>query len=357
MATLKFNKFAEDRKAKRKPIQELLTVQNSESEPAAIDNLEKLGMLDVASKHGSVTTFKIVVLEQQVDELKKENLTLKTSTPMLKINPKLIKASKFANRLDESFTLKEFEEFRTEISSTGGNVQPIKVRSVRNDDKSDPGGYEIIFGHRRHRACLDLGLDVAAIVEDVDDRAMFIEMEHENRQRKNLRPFEQGVMYAKALDAGLFPTVRKMAFELGVSPGSLSMSLALARLPPEILNAFSSPLDLQFRWAKDLQDLAEKNMGQVLKRVEQLKVNSRRLRAVDVYRFLIDGDVDVSANSPSTKTISITGQKGQSASIDHNEANNVVVVNLKNIDATKVKNLCKLIEDFISDESVQPLNT
>lgn len=37
------------------------------------------------------------------------------------------------------------------------------------------------------------------IAGDVDDQQMFVEMDRENRQRKDLRPYEQGMMYGHAL--------------------------------------------------------------------------------------------------------------------------------------------------------------
>ena len=67
-----------------------------------------------------------------------------------------IKPSKWANRHEASFLTAEFEELKAEIAAAGGNVQPIKVRPVEVLNGSTPSTdttYELIFGHRRHRAC------------------------------------------------------------------------------------------------------------------------------------------------------------------------------------------------------------
>ena len=130
--------------------------------------------------------------------------------------------------------------------------------------KGHSGMYEVVFGHRRHQACLELDINVLAMIEDLDEKSLFVEMDHENRQRKDLRPYEQGVMYARALDEGLFPSMRKMAEEVGVEAGTASKAIALARLPAEVLAAFVSPLDLQFRWASDLTQAIQKNPELVL---------------------------------------------------------------------------------------------
>ena len=124
------------------------------------------------------------------------------------LDPKRIRPSRFANRHELSFAGAEFEGLKAEIQTAGRNVQPIKVRRVgQGADSSDE--FEIAFGHRRHRACLELGLPVAAIVEALTDAQLFSEMERENRERQDLSPWEQGVMYKRALDDGLFPLAEK----------------------------------------------------------------------------------------------------------------------------------------------------
>ncbi|MBK9363084.1 MAG: hypothetical protein IPM99_19260 [Rubrivivax sp.] len=74
----------------------------------------------------------------------------------------------------------------------------------------------MVFGHRRHRACLELGLPVQAMVVDMYDQQLFEAMERENRARKNLSAWEQGTMYRRALDEGLYPSQRRLAESLGV---------------------------------------------------------------------------------------------------------------------------------------------
>ena len=212
--------------------------------------------------HGSVSTMKIDMLKAQVAELKAGN-------PVLKLPAKLIRPSVWANRHVDSFEGPQFLAFRAEIESAGGNVQPIKVRRVK-DQVSDEQ-YEVVFGHRRHRACLDLGLMVSAVVEDVDDKTLFVEMERENRQRTDLRPYEQGVMYARALEAGIFPSLRKLAEEVGVDVGNASKAVALARLPEVVLDCFSSRLDIQFRWASELKLALDKEQDVVLARASGIK--------------------------------------------------------------------------------------
>lgn len=170
------------------------------------------------------------------------------------IDPKLITWSQWANRDEANFTGDEFLELKAEIASAGGNVQPVKVRSLK------PGGdfaFELVFGHRRHRACLELGPPVLALVDNVGELEMFVEMDRENRSRKNLSAWEQGSMYLRAIERGLFPSNRQLAERVGVDLGLVGKAISLAKLPKEAIDAFPTPLDVQFRWAKPLSDLYE----------------------------------------------------------------------------------------------------
>ena len=73
--------------------------------------------------------------------------------PVKKLDPKTIRRSALANRDESEFTTAEFLRLKAEIESAGCNVQPIRVRPIA-DAAADARRFEIVFGHRRHRACL-----------------------------------------------------------------------------------------------------------------------------------------------------------------------------------------------------------
>ena len=186
---------------------------------------------------------KLAVLEQRLRQFE-------GGLPVLLLPAEHIAVSKWANRVAASFIGSAFDALRADIANAGGNVQPIKVRPI------DAAGerYEIIFGHRRHRACLELGLPVLALVEAVTDAELFKQMDRENRARADLSPWEQGRMYQQALHEKLFASREQLARELGIDPGNLSKALRLASLEQVVVDAFGSPLVLQYRWAKPLAD-------------------------------------------------------------------------------------------------------
>ena len=148
--------------------------------------------------------------------------------------------------------------------------------------------HEIVFGHRRHQACLELGLPVNAVtVDSMDDKALFEAMDRENRGRKNLSPWEQGRMYDQAIKQGLYPSLRRLSESLGVNLSDASRAVQLAKLPKEIVAAFASPLDLQVRWAKPLADVLQRDPEGVLSRARSCAKEAGPRGAVEVYGRLI----------------------------------------------------------------------
>ena len=201
------------------------------------------------------------------------------------LDPKSIRRSALANRIEAEFETPTFAAFRREIIATGGNVQPIKVRPL--DGVIDGQyRYEIAYGHRRHRACLEESLSVNAIVEEMDDKKLFEEMERENRGRKNLSAWEQGCMYAAAVKAHVYPNLLKLTEALGVNYSDAQRAVTLAGLPAAVVAAFPSPLELQVRWAKPLKDAAQDDIEHLLERARALNATRGQLSALEVFNAL-----------------------------------------------------------------------
>ncbi len=219
---------------------------------------------------------------QRVDELEGRLKDFEGSLPVKKLDPTKVHPSKWANRHTSSFATPEFAALRQDIESAGENVQPIKVRPKAGS----AGEYEIIFGHRRHQACLAAGLYVNAIIEDQADKDLFVTMDRENRDRADLSPFEQGEMYRRALDEGLFPSLRALATEVNADPGNISKAISIARLPPNVLKAFPSPNDIQYRWGSQLQTALQKEPDAVIKRADGILEEAAPLSSMEVFERL-----------------------------------------------------------------------
>lgn len=286
---------------------------------------------------GQMLAFNKLISEanDKVAKLETKLADFKSSDVARKLDPKTIKVSHWANRNEASFLTKDFEALKAEIESSGGNVQPIKVRPVA--DKQ--GEYEIVFGHRRHRACLALGIDVLALIEELSDVDLFAQMDRENRQRADLRPYEQGVMYARALDEGLFPSLRKMAEALGVDASNASKAISLARLPEYVLSAFESPLHLQQAWSSSLTEALQKNPEIAIAKAKDMAALPVKLGALEVFKNLISTGVVSNHTSSLVKGRVVKGSGCRSGKIDFNPKSSAFKVVLTGLDASKIDDI------------------
>lgn len=287
---------------------------------------------------------------QEAEELRERVKALEGEAPLRKLDPAMVKPSRWANRHHASFLTLEFQELKAEIAAAGGNVQPIKVRPVPVLNGSTPPAestYELIFGHRRHRACAELGIPVLAAIEEASDVSLFEQMERENRGRKNLSAWEQGTMYRRALDDGLYSSLRRLAEGLGVDVSLVSKSVSLARLPDAVVAAFQSPLDIQFRWAAPLAEAMQKDPDGTLSRARAIAEARGDLDASSILSKLIG----LPESSPSrfaspALTISKSGKVAAKLTVDA-KGRAVVHFEAGALPETKRKALVKLIEDFL----------
>jgi ParB family chromosome partitioning protein len=128
----------------------------------------------------------------------------------------------------------------------------------------------------------------AVVDENVDDQALYIQMQRENRGRSNLSAWEQGVSYHKALNEGLFPSARRLAEQIGLDHSNVAKALRVAELPQEIVGAFRSPVDIQFRWAVALDKAYQQDPDAVLSAARLLAGRAPKPAAAEVFRSLTE---------------------------------------------------------------------
>ena len=124
------------------------------------------------------------------------------------------------------------EESLSELAdsiSQHGLLQPIAVRP------QSMGGYRIVAGERRWRACRLAGLtEVPVIILDVSDQEAMELALIENLQREDLAPIEEACGIRELMDRCEL-TQEQAARRLGKSRSALANSLRLLNLPPEAL--------------------------------------------------------------------------------------------------------------------------
>ena len=340
--------------SQRKEYLENAGEEDDASVPRAVDTLGEQRRNPIAGPPktgpGSMLAFmtdqsevhqEVVKLRERVEEFKGAELAKR-------LDPGKIVASKWANRDPAHFQTEAFARLKSEIASAGGNIQPIKVRALV-DGAEEGFSWEIVFGHRRHRACLELGLPVLSLVQkDMKDVDLFVEMERENREREDLSAWEQGVMYMRALELGLFPSAKQMAIAIDRDMGNISRAMALAKLPNDVIQAFGSPLNLQFRWASPLKEAHQKDPEGLLEIARELAARAVKPAPAAVFAILTRADgvvangTEAEWNDAAGKRIAhlMTDRKGR-ATLSFDTA----------LDAVQHKKLVKLVDGLLNLKS------
>lgn len=250
----------------------------------------------------------MLAVEGELGKLRERLKEHDGSTPTKKLDPQVVVPSRWANRHPDSFKSAEFARLKQDIELAGGNIQPISVRRLHDQI----GKYEIVFGHRRHQACSELGLPVLAIIETgaVSDHDLFSAMDRENRERADLTPYEQGTMYRRALDEQLYPSNRRLAEALGVSHTWVANVLLVADLPAPVVECFKSPLEIQHRHAKAIAAALEADRKGVLRRAEKIRAQeSPRSAALVVAALVGSPPTEVSFGTGTQTALDVDGKQ------------------------------------------------
>ncbi|AXE27177.1 chromosome partitioning protein ParB [Streptomyces globosus] len=109
-----------------------------------------------------------------------------------------------------------------------GLLQPIVVR------RAPAGGYELIMGERRLRACKEAGLQrIPAIIRATEDDKMLLDALLENLHRAQLNPLEEAAAYDQLL-RDFNCTHDELADRIGRSRPQVTNTLRLLKLSPKV---------------------------------------------------------------------------------------------------------------------------
>jgi ParB family chromosome partitioning protein len=130
----------------------------------------------------------------------------------------------------EEFDEVELQQLADNIRERGV-LTPIRVRWSEEDDR-----YIVVLGERRFRASRIAGLEAipcVVVTGQASPEDILEDQLYENAYRMDLKPIEKAKAYKRLLDArGL--SQRELADRLRISPATLSQSLAMLELSPEI---------------------------------------------------------------------------------------------------------------------------
>jgi ParB family transcriptional regulator, chromosome partitioning protein len=207
-----------------------------------------------------------------------KNRTMPTDA-MILLDPALVvEPVHLRFRAPQAFADAAFAKLKQSIANKAVNVQPIKVRPLQG------GAHELVFGFRRLRACLELGLPVAAVVQEMTGTRVVEELDASNDDNQ-VSVYERGCLYEAALDAGYYPSRRRLAEALGRGPKDVADAATVAQLPRVILDSLVDPRVLKVSIAKRLAAAAATDPDGVAHRLRDAKLH-RSSRVSDLLKAL-----------------------------------------------------------------------
>ena len=235
--------------------------------------------------------------------------------------------------LDETRCADLIESFKAQ----GRQEVPAIVRRVRGDPNID---FEVICGARRHwtvswlRAHNYTDFRFLVEVRELTDEEAFRISDLENRAREDLSDIERARDYLKALERHYGGRQKDMAGRLNVSEAWLSRYLDLARLPADLVAAFSDPHDLKIKHVTQLKPLLKPDdrARRVLAEagvIAKLKGEGSPAKPQDVIRRLViaadpptrsgspkrSGSADAVVSASGAPVLRINGKKGREVSL------------------------------------------
>ncbi len=142
----------------------------------------------------------------------------------------LIKISEITPNKDQprkDFAQEALEQLADSIREHGV-LQPLIIRPMPF------GGYQIVAGERRYRACRMIGLtEVPAMIREFSDAETMEVALIENLQREDLNPIEEALGYRELIDV-YHMTQEEVAKRVGKSRPVIANALRLLNLPEEI---------------------------------------------------------------------------------------------------------------------------
>lgn len=204
---------------------------------------------------------------------------------------------------DHPFKVIDDEKMQETVDSIKeyGVLVPVLVRP-KND-----GSYEIVSGHRRHRASVLAGrTDIPAIVREMDDDAAILVMVDSNLQRETILPSEKAFAYKMKLEALKRQGARtdltsaqlgpKLAVEIigeqnGESRNQVKRYIRLTNLQPELLEMVDSK-QIAFNSAVEVSYLTENEQTQLKSVLDMNECAPSLSQASRLKKYSQDGKLD-----------------------------------------------------------------
>lgn len=165
------------------------------------------------------------------------------------VDPKTCTRWAFADR--SGFEFGDLFELAEDIKNNG-QIEPVILRKSKNPSFL----YEVVAGSRRWKACLEAGIKLKGIVQELSDEQASVVQIKEN-QHLTICDYSKGLYYTKLLEEKK-TTKAKLAKLAGYSYSKLDNFLAFSKIPADIWDAIGNPTRVSSRTAATIYFLSQK---------------------------------------------------------------------------------------------------
>lgn len=267
--------------ARKDLLKSLMTPQTGEDPPAPPAAQRKRGAIGAVSK--------------SIAELK--------SNAIVSLDPNLVGEGGLKDRLehDEADHARLVESIRTY-----GQQVPVLVRP----HPGETGRYQIVYGRRRVLAARDLGIEIKALVRDLDEDAVILAQGQENTARRDLSFIEKVNFARQMAEAGYARAV--IGDALSVDKTVISRMLKIAEAVPRtvIEGIGAAPAAGRDRWTAVAERMAaeRRDPETLLDIVVASSGPTSDARFETLYRLLAEGPARPARPAPAA--VPLTGAGG-----------------------------------------------
>ena len=222
----------------------------------------------------------------------------------IELDPTLIDPSPFADRFaDQDFAA--IEALKTSIKDHGQEI-PILVRK----HPSEPGRYQVAYGHRRVRAAIELGKTVKAFVRDLDNNGLVVAQGVENSAREDLTFIERASFALKLEEGGFQRALIQTA--LSVDRQEVHKLIGVAQLVPKWLidSIGRAPKIGRPRW-QELADLLKAASAERKARKAAESLSFTHMDSDDRFLAVLRAVKADRGNTPEASTARVTAKSSE----------------------------------------------
>lgn len=318
-------------------------------------NVHNSGPLGMLMKSGQVkkieTAEEEVVLKQAAPKapsyFKTQSGIEFAEQELIYVNPDECEPWKYANRQEG-----EFGDIDGLIDSIKSNkqLQPALVRNHPN-----PHGkikYEVIFGRRRHIACMRLGIPFLVIRKDIPNvQDAIASQDAENKLRNDVSNYSNAMLYKRLLSDNVFKTEKELSEKLRISYSTFNELMSYSKIPEDIVGAIPDVHTLSKQLAVTIVQLLNKsknNYDKMLSIANQLGktiTSQAKLEKIFEEKTLLQKN-ETKTTSNAKSYISINGKKLFTFKSDYRGLPSIVL-NKEIASFVNVEDMCKHVSNYL----------